>query len=391
MSEFKKMNFTSNPPASTGEYYLVKNKDKVLGVFQWLDSDRVRLKEDYSLPSFISLELRDWLVSRTPPKHREHMQQLLHQLGLMSLRSILDFSKGLTLTDTLWVVPEKSNITWREVSLFTNNFDEVIAHMAFDGGLYGIPLSTTSPELGTAGMLAKCWVRNSAGQISLVKTGTTGASNAGNEPYSENLAHQVLSRLGYAHVPYTVSKYRGRLVSACPILTSEQEMLLPVSRYYDFRTIDKLVHLCIKDGVSEGLTQHLIFDYLSWNTDRHAGNLGVILDADTFQLIKFAPIFDNGVSMLNYWNGIDDLDDYVTRSTPALYDSFEYGAQLGKEILGNKHNVQRLIGFKFDRSQVKGYPDKRIDAIERGLQERVRNFFSNVLKKPSRLRVCSKR
>lgn len=29
------------------------------------------------------------------------------------------------------------------------------------------------------------------------------------------------------------------------------------------------------------------------------------------------------------WDGEDDLDDYVQRSTPALYDSFERGAKLG--------------------------------------------------------------
>lgn len=377
MSNLKRMRL--GEPAYKEGLYLIKNKDTTLGSFTWLDADEdgIKLEDGHNLPDFISSDVTEWLGSRTPPKHRAHMQQLLSQLGLGTTKSILDFSKGLTLTDTLWVVREEETLLWDEVSLFKNPFDDVIARIAFDGGMHGIPLSTTTPELGTNGMLAKCWVRDEkAGNISLIKTGTTGASNAGNEPYSENLAHQVLARLDYTHVPYRTGRYMGRLVSICPLFTSETEMLLPIYRYYDFRSIDKLIDLCTKDGIVAGLAQHLVFDYLSWNTDRHAGNLGVILNADTFQLKTFAPIFDNGVSMLNYWNGEDDLAEYVTRSTPALYDSFERGARLGKRILGNKHNVQRLIGFKFDRSQVQGYSSARVDAIESWLQERVQKFLA---------------
>lgn len=370
----KQMNLMS--PSKDGSVYEIRNKDRVLGTFEWLDDDTVMLVQDYGLPRFIARSVNGWVESRTPPKHRAHMDTLLTQLGLGTLRSVVDFSKGLSLTDTLWVASSRETLCWDEVSLFKNPFDEVIARIAFDGGLYGIPLSTTTPELGTNGMLAKCWVRRSNGSIVLLKTGTEGASNAGNEPYSENLAHQVLTRLEYVHVPYAVARYHGRLVSVCPIFTSEQEMFLPIYRYFDFHDMYELLTLCSESGIVQGLAEHLVFDYLSWNTDRHAGNLGVVLDADTFELKRFAGIFDNGVSMLNYWNGTDDLDEYITHSTPALYDSFERGAKLGKRVLGKKHNVQNLIGFKFDRTQVPGYASKRVDTIEQWLQGRVQKFLS---------------
>ena len=152
-------------------------------------------------------------------------------------------------------------------------------------------------------------------------------------------------------------------------------MLLPMYRYYNFNNIDELVTFCNNDGISDGLAQHLVFDYLSWNTDRHAGNLGVILDADTFELKSFAPIFDNGMSMLNYWTDAP-LDEYVKSCPPALYPSFEYGAYIGKGILGSKHNVQRLVNFKFDRSLTPGFPEDRLSIIENWLQTRVQAFLS---------------
>lgn len=371
----KSMSLDSYLDGASARNYKIKNKDRTIGTFQWDDDDTGVLVDDYGLPTFIYEDFNDWLGSRTPPKHRTHMKELLEQLGLSTLKSVIDFSKGLSLTDSFWIVHESDTIAWKNVSLFNNAFDDVIARVAFDGGLHGIPLSTTTPELGTNGMLAKCWVRNSNGGIDLLKTGTTGASNAGNEPYSENLAHQVLERLCYNHVPYSVENFHGRLVSRCPLFTSEEMMFLPIYRYYSFRSLDRLVKLCKQDNIHKGLAQHLVYDYLSWNTDRHAGNLGVLLDSSDYKLIDFAPIFDNGVSMLNYWNGTDDIDEYTTRSTPALYQSFEQGAKVGKKILGNSHNVQRLIGFKFDRSQVPGYSEQRIDAIENWLQRRVKKFL----------------
>lgn len=51
------------------------------------------------------------------------------------------------------------------------------------------------PEFATNGMLPKCW-RREKGQIKLFKGGTSGASNTGNEPYSEYYAAQVANALG---------------------------------------------------------------------------------------------------------------------------------------------------------------------------------------------------
>lgn len=76
------------------------------------------------------------------------------------------------------------------MSLYTHPFNEVIAKTAFEGGLHGRQLSTTSPEYGTDGSFAKCWIRE-GGQIRLLKRGSSGAGNAGLEPYSEFYAGQL--------------------------------------------------------------------------------------------------------------------------------------------------------------------------------------------------------
>lgn len=66
------------------------------------------------------------------------------------------------------------------------NLMKPIAKIAFEGGLYGKEFTTTSPEFGTSGSFAKCWVKEDDG-IYLLKRGSEGARNAGLEPYSGNV------------------------------------------------------------------------------------------------------------------------------------------------------------------------------------------------------------
>lgn len=370
-----KMNIFSDETSGEQDstVYFIKNKDEVLGSFVWDGDTAVSLKSNIALPSFISEGIYTWLESRTPPKHREHMESLLSQCGLENVKSVIDFSKGLSLTDTLWVTPDVS-LKWEKVSLYQNEFDRVISQIAFDGGMHGFPFPTTSPEWGTNGMLAKCWVRTDKG-IYLYKAGTEGYSNSGKEPYSEVMAHQLLEVLDYPHVPYELKNFRGRLVSICPLFTSEEKTFLPIYKKYFFNSLEGLLKQCMGDGIEKGLAQHLVYDYLSWNTDRHAGNLGVLLNSDSFELEDFAPIFDNGCSLLCYWDGKEDLTSYIKHSSPALYPSFEFGAQLGKKILRNNHNVERLIGFTFNKDELPGFDEKRLHDIEVWLQGRVRTFL----------------
>lgn len=365
---------SSSNPAEHKVYY-IKNKDKVLATFIWEpNNERVILAEHTNLPYFILKSPTDWVKTRTPPKHREHMVELLQLCNLTTTKSIIDYSKGLSLNDTLWVT-SNVNDAWDNVNLYDNDFDEVIARIAFDGSMQGLPFSTTSPEFGTNGMLPKCWIRDSRQNINLMKGGTSDFSNTGNEPFSEVMTAQMLRVLRYPHVEYHLEKFHGKLVSVCSLFTSQEEMYIPVYQYYNFWGFDGLFDAMVADGFAEGLAQILVTDYLIFNTDRHAGNFGLLLDADTFEPKALAPIFDNGAAMLAYWNGRDNIDEYIQDKPPQLYSDFEYGARLGKGILGSKHNVQKLINFKFDRSELPGCPEGRVSAVESFLQQRVRAFL----------------
>lgn len=99
--------------------------------------------------------------------------------------SIISVSKGLSLNDSYWVVNEDFEGSFEQYNLYENRFSRILAYIAFTG--YGSSIRSSlmsSPEFTTNGMLPKCW-RRVSGKIVLYKGGTSGASNAGNEPYSE--------------------------------------------------------------------------------------------------------------------------------------------------------------------------------------------------------------
>ncbi len=361
--------------------YYVKNKNNTLLTFVWIgglsnESQNLSIDSVYAMnvPNYIITDIYRWLQSRTPPKHREYMQELLDTIGANTTRSVIDFSKGLSLTDTFWVT-SNPDLKWEDINLFDNEFDETISRIAFDGGLYGKNFKTTSPELATDGMLPKCWVREN-GVIRMKKGGTSLGANSGNEPYSEVMATQILDRLNYNHVRYKLENFRGKLVSSCDIITDQNTMMLPIYFISPVTTIDTVIDFCKGNSLLDDLHRMLIFDYLSLNSDRHLGNIGLLLDANTFEVLKLAPIYDNGASLLCYYMLGDDLENYTKNYRPALYDSYETYAKIAKQHLPNNHNVEALINFKFDQTELGDFPAERISVIEEFVQTRVKQFLS---------------
>lgn len=140
----------------------------------------------------------------------------MRELGLTTRHNFIGMIHCLSLTDTFWMKREDEALTWDDVSLYRNPFDDIIARIAFDGtGMYGRRNSPTSPEFATSGSFAKCWIRED-GQISLLKRGSTGYANAGFEPYSEKLASDLLDAAKIDHVPYSLLRFHKKLASKCP-------------------------------------------------------------------------------------------------------------------------------------------------------------------------------
>jgi len=324
--------------------------------------------------------LAKWLKHRTIPKNRAYVHNFLSKCGLNINRpmTIIKVSKGLSLNDCYWVVEEGFEGTYDKFNLYDNRFSQVLALIAFTGYGSGIRTSLAScPEFTTNGMLPKCW-RRKDGKILLYKGGTSGASNTGNEPYSEYYAAQVAKAIGVNAIEYGLSQWKGELCCFCELFTSKEYSFLPVGRVVTSGGMNAVREYYEKLGQNfvDALYDMIVLDAIIMNTDRHFGNFGFIIDNKTNEIVSPAPLFDHGNALLNF-AGRDDLESdesltaYANTLVPCVYDDFIGTA---KKVITPKHRegLRKLLEFKFKKNSRYNLPDKRLKMLEKMIQTRAK-------------------
>ena len=284
----------------------------------------------HDIPSWV-VTVTEWVANRSAAKHREHVRKLLISTGSNTLSGFIKLTHCLSINDTLWVKSSEEDITWDDVSLYRNPFNDVISKLSFDGnGMYGQQLSTTSPELTTNGAFDKCWIKDDTG-IYLLKVGSTGASNAGREPYSEVLSSQVYEHLCSSRVTYNLELYHSKVVSKCKLFTNEQYGYKPASVYNLMgKTIVQLLDEFDKFESAYLFREMIIADAVTINQDRHFGNFGFLVNNDTFERETMAPVFDFNLAMFPYadwYEGFSDMDDWISKRGPQIGPDYYSTAQ----------------------------------------------------------------
>ena len=319
-----------------------------------------------------------WLQRRTIPKNRAFVRTFLAKCGLSTNRpmSIISASKGLSLNDSYWVVNEDFEGSFEQYNLYENRFSQILAYIAFTG--YGSSIRSSlmsSPEFTTNGMLPKCW-RRVSGKIVLYKGGTSGASNAGNEPYSEFYASQVAQAMGINAISYGLSKWKGILCSTCELFTSMETAYIPVGRVVTkggMKAVQEYYHSLGPD-FEKAFRDMLVFDAVICNTDRHFGNFGLLINSKTNQISGPAPLFDHGNSLFNnagkeFMKDEAALDAYIKTLQPCVYDDF-IGTAASYMNDENREMLRHLLTFKFKRHSRYNLSDHELSLMEGQIRKR---------------------
>ena len=324
-----------------------------------------------------------WLKHRTIPKTRAYVHNFLSKCGLNINRpiNIIKVSKGLSLNDCYWVVEEGFTGKFSDFNLYDNRFSQILALIAFTG--YGSSIRTSlasCPEFTTNGMLPKCW-RREQGCIKLYKGGTSGASNTGCEPYSEYYAYQIAEIMEINAIPYGLSKWKGALCSTCNLFTDKSHSFLPVGRVVTnggMKAVREYYEALGSDFI-KALDDMIVLDALIFNTDRHFGNFGFMVDNKTNQIVAPAPLFDHGNSLFNY-AGFEDLTSEETLSAyantllPCVYDDFIECAR-GVLTSDHKKGLRQLLNFKFKKHSRYNLPANRLKLIENQIRQRAKTLL----------------
>ncbi|MCF0229106.1 MAG: HipA domain-containing protein [Parasporobacterium sp.] len=287
------------------EYYLMNKDDRLLAfktessLGDTIVSETERFTERLPI-GFTDISL--WIENRNYAKHKESLKGYLREWGLDHTDGFIRITHCLGLNDTLWVKEADSSLTWKSVSLYTNDFSDVMEKTAFGNGLNGIEISSTdltSPEFVSPGSFAKCWKREKDG-IYLYKT--TGSLSQGYEPYSEFFASQIAEKFALPTVKYELTRFNGRICTRCRMFTSEDVGLVSFAGVFDITkkryNIPAIIEECDKMGFGDEIRQMYLLDCLILNQDRHLGNIGFLFDNNTFEITGLSPVYDFNVSML---------------------------------------------------------------------------------------------
>lgn len=334
--------------------------------------------------------IEEFIKSRIIPKNRAFVQTILEAVGLNinDKKAIIDVSKGLSLTDSYWIVQD-NNLKYAIYNLFDNDFSKVLSLIAFTGYSSKIRDLITSPEFATNGMLPKAW-RKIDGKIYLYKgsTASFGFLNTGFEPYCEFYASQVARKMEISHVDYDLSRWKNTISSTCKLFTSKDVSYVQIGDVVSHGGIKSVYEYVKELGLEKKFSDMILFDAICINTDRHYGNFGLLRDNHTGEFIDFAPIFDNGESLLS-------------KATPSIFDNREefkkyiqkdeinisyYGVSyddLVKEFCDKTdvEKLRKLLNFKFERHSSYNLSSKRLECLSIMIQERAKKFINIINEK----------
>ncbi|MCY6485447.1 hypothetical protein OW763_14025 [Clostridium aestuarii] len=322
------------------EFYIM-NKDIPVLIF----SDKLNINGDYPtikllnkdlIPYILKHEvggLKDWFKSRVIPANRNHLEKLIQSLQFQKKPTALDYLKlnnGFSLNDSYWIKPLDSkdmyplDLCWTKYNLYDNKFEEALGLVTFFGnntslgGTVNTP-KVSSPELTTQGVMNKAW-RKIDNKLLLYKRGNIGAANLDKEHFAEGISSELGKLLELNCIPYWTDKWHNQNCSVCEIFTSKDNGYLPI-RYF-LESIEpnrkkwgfaNIIEWIPKEFRQDFLDM-IVFDYIIENRDRHLGNFGFIIDNNTQELLSFAPLFDQGYSLMSNAMEYDFNKDLVEYS-----------------------------------------------------------------------------
>jgi hypothetical protein len=249
-------------------------------------------------PNFITFH--QWFTQRSIPLSRANAKWILNHVGATQTDALhlAYVTKAFSLNDVYWVKQDNDTTdTWESLNLYNNSFSETLRDIALVGYSKQITIggNIETPETSTDGTYAKCWNRESDG-IYMYKS-----SNGDKGIQAEYISSLIASRLGLNHVNYTIDTFEGIPCSKCKNMCNTEVSRLPMysdltyknafpKSIYDYLQI--LPKIWYKD-----FYKMLLLDGLIGNTDRHLGNWGILIDANTNQLMGFHPLFDHNCAI----------------------------------------------------------------------------------------------
>lgn len=336
-------------------------------------------------------ELLKWINRRKAPKNRQFVEKILSAIDDSdNPMKYVDVSHALSLNDAYWITNDIMKYKWDELNLYSHPFDEALSYVAFTGYSQKVSGLLSSPEITSSGMLKKCWSNREDG-IYLLKGDDVFQSNDGrSQATHEFYAAQVAEAFGIEHIDYGLEEFHHRngnkeIVCICKLFTSENEGFVDASivaggKGVDVHNLD-LSSLSVQkqfsDWFGEFYADMMVFDSLIINRDRHLGNFGMIVDNNTGEYLRPAPLFDNGCSMLLGASKFDLKEGY-TDYVASLYCKYMDCDKQARLFVQERHisRLRKLLDFQFVKHPKYNISDEALKVMSKFIQERARKIIA---------------
>ena len=332
--------------------------------------------------------LNDWWTDRSIPASRSGVREALETLEITSTKMLLVRCFGLSLSDQYWIRPDGTDLLWKDVNFFTNDFSDDIGDVLFGANKKANALNFSSPDNTSDGNLKKRW-KIIDGKRCLVKGGSNPYRQ---QPFNEVIADGIMQRLGIPHISYSLTWNNGAPYSVCEDFVDENTELIPAWRIYNSQkknnSMSAYQHFvkCCEDldihGAVPFLDRMITLDYIIANEDRHLNNFGVLRNAETLEWIGFTPIYDSGSSL-----GYDKLPDQIRRNQEITCKPFKNHHEEQLKLVSSfdwlkldaLSDVKELITKILSSEEAQDYmEDGRISAITESVEHRIENLSDMV-------------
>lgn len=278
----------------TDHNYDIMSKDTLVATWK---NKKLTIVNDTLLPLYLRyIHNADmWLETRAIDSHRANSRLLKKALHLEEKNDVstVMYVNASTITDTYWIKPAGSGLTYADVRFSSNNFSTLAlkgTYASFNRAANS--KHTRTPELTNIGSFEKGWKHRDR------KWWLYKAANL-KEQFSELFVYELGLELGMNMAYYergdgyikTLDFTNSASVNFEPALSFMGENV----SYPD--TVKALQDLC--PAAIPDYIKMIFLDTVIANPDRHTFNFGLLRDTDTGKLIGLAPVFDHNMALIS--------------------------------------------------------------------------------------------
>ena len=187
--------------------------------------------------------------------------------------------------------------------------------------------------------------------------------------------------MGINAIHYGLSRWKGQLCSTCELFTSRDVSFMPVGRlvtHGGFGAV-KAFYEELGPKYIQALRDMVVFDAVIYNTDRHFGNFGFLIDNATNKIVAPAPLFDHGNSLFNFagaefMSSSEKLQEYADTLLPRAYEDY---VEMARSMMNdrNREQLRHLLTFRIKRHSHYNLPGKWLDQIECQVMKKAQNLL----------------